>query len=256
MTSFIRHFPVVITAVMLFVSACAPAVADPTATTVPPPTETFTPVPTVTLIPPTATSMPTAAPTEIPVFWDDFDKELLPGWTWIRENDALWSLDSEPGYLRIVLTGDNPHRNLLIRDVGQENFQIMTRVRFKPTSNYQIAGLLVYQDDNTRAVLGRAYCDRQNVCVGNGIYFDATLDGQLQGGNFATDTQIKDEAYLRIDKNGTKLTGNYSENGTDWMMIGEHELPMTDPKVGILTGQSQIVGMPAYFDYYTVMEMP
>lgn len=256
MTSFSRHFPVVITAVMLFVSACSPAVADPTATTVPPLTETFTPVPTVTLIPPTATLIPTATSTEIPVFWDDFDKELLPGWTWIRENDALWSLDSEPGYLRIVLTGDRPPRNLLVRDVGQENFQIMTRVRFKPTSNYQFAGLVVYQDDNNIASLGRAYCNTQNECVGNGIYFDATQNGQFQGKNFGTDTQIKDEAYLRLDKNGTKLTGYYSENGTDWMMIGEHELTLTDPKVGIITANSFIAGMTAYFDYYTVLELP
>jgi beta-xylosidase len=213
-------------------------------------------VPTVTLILPTDTPVPTATPTEIPVFWDDFSGEFLPGWSWIRENDALWSLDSEPGYLRIVLTADRPPRNLLVREVSAENFQIMTHVRFKPTSNYQFAGLLVYQDDGTTLSLGRAYCNTHNVCVGNGIYFDAFQDGQYAGKNFGTDTQIKDDAYLRLDKNGSKYTGYYSENGTDWMMIGEHEVSLTDPKVGLITANSYIAGMTAYFDYFTAVEQP
>jgi len=167
----------------------------------------------------------------------------------------LWSLDSEPGNLRIVLTGDHPPRNLLVRDVTHQNFQIMTHVRFKPTSNYQFAGLLVYQDDETMLALGRAYCDTQNVCVGNGIYFDAYQNGQFLGKNFGTDTQIKDEAYLRMDKNGLKFTGYYSENGTNWMMIGEHEVSIIDPRVGLITANSVIVGMTALFDYFTLMEM-
>jgi hypothetical protein len=92
--------------------------------------------------------------------------------------------------------------------------------------------------------------------VGNGIYFDAYQNGQFLGKNFATDTQVKDEAYLRIDKSGTKFTGYYSENGSDWMMIGEHEVSVTDPQVGLITANSQVVGMVAYFDYFTVIEMP
>lgn len=239
----------------ILLSACAsPAMPSPTVS--PPPAATSTSLPTATQPVPTVTPTLTATPTQIPVFWDDFSGEFLPGWSWIRENDALWSLDSDPGYLRIVLTGDHPPRNLLVRDVTHENFQIMTHVRFKPTRNYQFAGLLVYLDDGTMLWLGRAYCDRQNVCVGNGIYFDAVQNGQSREKNFATDTQIKDEAYLRMDKNGTKFTGYYSENGADWMMIGEHEVSVIDPQVGLITANSFIVGMTAYFDYFTVMEMP
>lgn len=59
-----------------------------------------------------------------------------------------------------------------------------------------------------------------------------------------------------MDKDGTKFTGYYSENGADWVMIGEHEVFMIDPRVGIITANSFIVGMTAYFDYFTVMEMP
>jgi len=132
----------------------------------------------------------------------------------------------------------------------------MTHVLFKPTSNFQFAGLLIYQDDNTMLSFGRAYCNVQNQCVGNGIYFDATENSQYKGKNFGTDTQVKNEAYLRIDKNGTKFTGYYSENGKDWMLIGEHDVFTTDPRVGIITANSFIVGMTALFDYFTAIEMP
>jgi len=168
----------------------------------------------------------------------------------------LWSLDTEPGFLRIVLTGDRPPRNLLVRDVTLPNFQIMTHVRFEPTSNYQFAGLLVYQDEQTMLAFGRAYCNTPNVCVGNGIYFDASQDGQPLANNFSTDTRIKDDAYLRLDKSGTRFTGYYSENGSDWMLIGEHEVSVVDPQVGLITANSFIVGMTAYFDYFTVVELP
>jgi beta-xylosidase len=243
-------------AVLLSILITACASVAPLPTSFPTPIPSATHYPTATKPSPTATPIPTATPTEIPVFWDDFDKEFLPGWNWIRENDALWSLDSEPGFLRIVLTGDRPPRNILLRDVTSENFQVMTHIRFTPTSNFQFAGLRIQQDDDTAVSLGRAYCNTQNMCVGNGIYFDAVQNGQWMGKNFGTDTQVKDEAYLRIDKNRTTFTAYYSENGTDWMMIGEHDISMINPKVGIFTANSFVVGQVALFDYFTVMEMP
>jgi beta-xylosidase len=252
----------VLSLILLLLAACSsaeqPPTPIPTNTAAPPPTNTYTPIPPTETPIPTATVTPTytATPTEIPVFWDDFNSEFLPGWSWIRENDTLWSLDAEPGFLRIVLTADNPPRNLLVRDIKYQNFQIMTHVRFKPTSNFQFAGLLVYLDDKTMLGFGRAFCNLPNTCVGNGIYFDAVQNGKTVGGNFSTATPIQDEAYLRMDKNGTKFTGYYSDNGTDWIMIGEHELSMIDPKVGLIATNSHIVGMTAYFDYFTLVDIP
>lgn len=246
--------------VFILLSACsaielAPT-PEPTSTAAPPPTQTFTPVPPTSTSTLTITPTFTATPTAIPVFWDDFNGEFLPGWSWIRENDTLWSLNSDPGFLRIILTADNPPRNLLVREVTQQNFQIMTFVQFKPTSNFQFAGLLVYLDDGNLLALGRAYCNRPSVCVGNGIYFDAVQNGETLGTNFATATQIKDEAYLRMDKDGTKFIGYYSENGTNWVLIGEHEFSMINPKVGLIASNSHIIGTTAFFDYFTMVEEP
>jgi beta-xylosidase len=226
----IGRLAAILVATTLFAGACTSTPAEPP-TPMPPPA-TNTTAPTVTRPPSTSTPVPTPSATPYPVFWDDFDGEFLEGWTWIRENDALWSLSSKPGYLRIVLDSARPPRNLLVREVGSPNFQIMTHVLFEPTSNYQFAGLLVYQDDNTIASFGRAYCNNPGTCVGNGTYFDATENGQFQGNNFGTDTQLKDEAYLRVDKNGYSFKAYYSEDGNNWMFIGEHVVTMLDPNSG------------------------
>jgi len=236
-------------------SACASA-ATPSPTTAPPPSPTSTPIPTATKPPPTDTPISTATATEIPIFWDDFDKEFLPGWSWIRENDALWSLTSQPGFLRIVLDSAGRSRNLLVRSVASENFQITTHVLFTPTTNFQGAGITVYQDDAIMVNLIRAYCNTANVCVGNGVYFDRIENGSFTGSNFGTDTNLKDEAYLRIDKEGSVFTAYYSDDGANWQAIGQHELFMTDPKVGLTHGGSHIVGAIALFDYFGLQEMP
>ena len=106
------------------------------------------------------------------------------------------------------------------------------------------------------ASLGRAYCNTPGVCVGNGIYFDATQSGRSTGPNHGTDTQVKDEAYLRIDNSGPVLTGYYSEDGAERFVIGTHELNLTDPKVGMVATHSNVAGATALFDYFTAMEMP
>jgi regulation of enolase protein 1 (concanavalin A-like superfamily) len=234
-------------------------IAAPSATSLSP---ARTPAPTASLVPTdTSPRGETAGPTRTPlppgiVFWDDFDDELQPGWEWLRENDALWSLNSEPGFMRIVLEGAALPRNLLLTDVGSENFQVTTRVLFEPTSNFQAAGLTVYQDDQRRIWFGRAYCDTPNVCVGNGVYFDVIKDGNWFGTNFGTDTPLKDEAYLRLEKVGSMVTAYYSEDGAEWQKIGQHIIDLTDPKVGLLTSGSHVVGQIALFDYFGLQEMP
>jgi len=254
----VRKLAVLCTLAVL-TSACASQPPSPTNTPVPISTPTAapspTPLPSSTSPPPTATSTPTSTATPYPIFRDDFAGTLQPGWTWLRENDSKWSLTSEPGFLRIVLEGGSFHRNLFIREVESEDFEITTHVLFKPTTNFQIAALLVYQDDATMIKFGRAFCDVQNLCVGNGIYFDNMQNAQFSGTNYATDTVLQDEAYLRITKIGSRLTGSYSEDGTNWMVIGVHESFMADPKVGLVAGQSNVVGAIALFDYFTLMEI-
>jgi regulation of enolase protein 1 (concanavalin A-like superfamily) len=157
----------------------------------------------------------------------------------------------------VLQQGGGPHlRNILLREATSQNFQITTHVQFEPTSNFQGAGLIVYQDDLNTVALIRAFCNTPGQCVGNGIYFDNIQSGNWTGTNFGTDTVAKDEAFLRIDKTGSTLTGYYSEDGSNWVAIGTHDAPLADPKVGLLAGNSNVVGATAYFDYFMLQDMP
>ncbi len=136
------------------------------------------------------------------IMWtDDFSSSSLDGhWSWIREVPTHWSLSAMPGFLRITTqrTFSN-FNNILVRNLPVGNYEIQTRVNFTPTENYQIAGLLIYEDDNNFLILGRAYCDTPPPdCVGNGIYYDYVEAGTFIGNNFSMTTTSQGVAYLKL----------------------------------------------------------
>lgn len=215
---------------------------------------TDTPVP----IPPTATPV-----VETPgLFRDDFDGVLATGWSWIREDPTHWNQTDAPGALRIVLQpggigsiASSPANNLLLRQAPDGDFEIATLVHFSPTSNFQFAGLLIYQDDANGLQFGRAFCFAPEGCAGNGIYFDRTQHGEL-GENYATATANQSEAYLRLRREGTTYTGIYSEDGANWIVIGQHTADLTSLRVGLIAAQAYEAETTADFDYFTIETLP
>jgi beta-xylosidase len=235
-------------------------------TDTPMPTDTPTPNPTVTPEP-TDTPVP-IPPTATPVveisglFRDDFDGVLAAGWSWIREDPTHWNQTDVPGALRIVLQpggigliASSPANNLLLRQAPDGDFEIATLVHFTPTSNFQFAGLLIYQNDANALTLGRAFCSASDVCAGNGIYFDKTQHGEF-GENYATATANQSEAHLRLRREGTTYTGMYSEDGANWIVIGQHTADLTSLRVGLIAAQAYEAETTADFDYFTIEPLP
>jgi beta-xylosidase len=152
---------ILILALGFALAACAAETPAPTATPVPP---TVTPVPpTATPIPPTSTPTPmppTSTPTStpFPAFRDDFAQLAEPGWTWMNEDTFKWNMSEKPGFLRIYLSDKgelDQAENILLRHAPEGDFEVTTRVLFTPYSNFQFAGLLIYQDDEH--VISRVY---------------------------------------------------------------------------------------------------
>jgi len=154
---------------------------------------------------------------------DDFDGALKPEWAWVREVPWNWSVNERIGWLRIMpqpgglLYDANNARNLLIRDVPAGDYWIQTYLEFAPTEDYQIAGLLIYENDGNFLMLGRGCCDRRG---GNKIYFDYEVGGMSPTSGELT-TPSLDRAYVRIVKEGTKYSGYYKEEDTDWVLVSE-----------------------------------
>jgi Tol biopolymer transport system component/regulation of enolase protein 1 (concanavalin A-like superfamily) len=191
---------------------------------------------------------------------DDFEAELSEPWEWTNENPTQWNLTEKPGYLRIYASPyGTADENLLLRPVEAGDFTIETRLLFEPDTNYQMAGLVIYQDDKNFLKLGRAYCDNPDTCAGNGIYFDSVLGGNLVSTNFATKVDTSKEAYLRLVRIGDMLMAYYSPDGEEWQEIGFHQLPADFQVKGAGLTSAQDFNtpgrrIPADFDYFVLTE--
>jgi beta-xylosidase len=245
--------------VMIFaLAACGtPTTSEPTS--LPLPTNTSIPELTSTSIPLTATLEPSPTPDPL-LFRDDFEGSLGEGWTWTQENKKTWSLTSNPGWLEIIARpghlGDGDLDNILLRLIPDGNFEIETKLNFKPVGNYQMAGLLIYESAANFLQFGRAFCDAPNVCAKDGFYMDLSTNGNLDGQNLATPAKDAEIAFLRLRREGNKYTAYASYDGLEWQLIGEKTSDMTPVFIGLMAGQALSTSQPAQFDYFVVNQVP
>ena len=243
---------------LVFIMACLlTACSSPTP---PPPTETPIPPPTNTPIPPTPTPEPTATATPDPLlFRDDFDGKLNDVWSWTNQDDNFWSLTNNPGWLEIFAgpggVPDGSMKNILLQPIPSGNFELETRVQFKPEGNFQIAGLMIYESGANSVIFGRAFC---GACPPkDGYYFDMYFNGQWGGDHFGTPAPETDTVSLRLRREGSAYTSYASTDGIDWQVIGTHTTEMNPGFVGLIAGQAvQSEPSPARFDYFTITALP
>ncbi len=241
--------------VLFLLAACGPSpeqIATMTASawtpTLPP---TNTPVPTNTPIPTTVPPFP---------FRDDFDGTLGEGWNWIGEDPTHWNLTEAPGFVRIIAQpsniGDGEPKNFLVRAAPTGSFEIETHVKFEPTTNFQFAGLLIYETQGKALGYGRAFaqCGFPTFCMGNALYFDNPT--QPGAPNFVTPISNPSDVYLRIRREGDVYTAYYSDDGSKWIQIGQHTGGLSPINVGLIASQAYEQEKPADFDYFTITTLP
>lgn len=188
-------------------------------------------------------------------FDDQFEQALEDGWTWLNEDVSRWSLTERSGWLTIVTSSVFPPVNQLLRPVPAGAYTVETRLRFAPNTNFQFAGLIVQgnaPDDLLQ--FGRAYCNAPNVCVGDGLYFDHVVEGIPIGSNYGISAGKLADVFLRLSYDGDRYSAYYSDNGIDWILVGEHRTSFTAVGVGVVAHQGD--GLPAEFAYFTIIEGP
>lgn len=223
------------------------------------PDEEPEPEPEVTCIDETALAEKSPDATTTFLYRDDFEGGLAPGWTWIREEPDQWNLTENPGYLQFNVEPSYYRRNLLLRPAPEGDFEISTRVLFKPLSNFQYAGLLIYQDEDNRLRFVRGFCfieGNPGICPGNALYFDSTLKSEFSTcPGFSVVTASESEAYLKIRREGDLYSAYYSIDGLTWTMIGQHVMELDPIFIGLRAGGTS-VSMTADFDYFLIESMP
>lgn len=187
---------------------------------------------------------------------DDFDSRILNPrkWSWVREDNAKWSLTASPGAMRIgVQPGElfqttNTAKNLLLRGAPAGDWKIKTKLSFNPTAGNQQAGLIVYQDDNNYFKLVRAYTGS------NRILFQQENGGVFQS-TYELDGITATTVYLMIVKSGTTYTAYYNtDGGESWTQIYQTTHSFIPSKIkGIRVGlvsYGGAAGPQADFDWF------
>lgn len=256
-----KLFPVWI---VILLSACSliPArTLEPAEQIIFKPTATSTPLPPLTLTPSFDSPAPSPTATPDPGFFrDEFREVLDPQWTWVREDPRNWSLTAVPDSLQINVASGyvaaHTSPNLLLRRAPDGNFQIQTQLTFRPSQNFQFAGLIVYEDDSNFIQAGRAYCSSVD-CVGAGLYMDYYQKGVLVAPDFGQLYGDINPILLRLSRRGDAYTFEVSTNGKVWFLIGSHTSDMSPLQIGLVTGQ-RLKGriQPALFEYFEVRSLP
>jgi predicted amidohydrolase YtcJ len=209
---------------------------------------------------PSAGPGPTATSASEPMilFRDDFDGALAPGWFWLQENPARWSLAAAPGWLRIDLSSGGfltgAPTNVLLRDApASGDFELRTRVRVAPSRNFELAGLLVRLDDGSILQFGRGFCD-VGACVGDGYYFDNLQRGVPVGSNYATPAYGGTEELLRLVRQGNRYTAYYQVDDSTWIEVGSHSVDVLPEAGGLIAAQATAPGAYAEFDWFEVRQ--
>ncbi|MGE5251230.1 MAG: DUF1349 domain-containing protein [Bacteroidota bacterium] len=240
----------------ILLASCAPLPVPP----IPTPFPSLTPPPPVS----TPTDLPVElAPTPTPsdvIFRDDFSTILASNWSWSGVDPHDVSLTAQRGYAQFTLRPGYAFETglgtLLLRPAPQGDFEIGTRLVFRPIHDYQFAGLIVYESRDAYLQAGREMCRDAGTCVGDGLYMDRYVTGRLQSGGVHLEFKGPSVIYLRLRRQGQTYTLFTSADGAVWSPIGQRQTDMTPAYVGLFAGQNPVGGPTAYFDYFEIRSVP
>lgn len=199
---------------------------------------------------------------------DDFDEEQTLKWEPIRYDPTHVSLDKHPGKLTIVTQSGTIYANnsgtrvknlYMVPNPAAEggDFVITTRiVLFAPTTSWQQAGLLIYDDDDNYLK-----CDLEfNGRAPSGI-ISAFVRETEHKPDFTIVTPKKkgDTFWLRVKKCGRLYQYSYSADGESYTVVGEKRWGDGTPKsMGLFAknGLNPAAGhIDAQFDFFDVRSL-
>lgn len=192
-------------------------------------------------------------------FTDNFAGQLDADWQWQHEIAANWSLDTAPDSLQILtsgasLYGDSTPDNLLYRPAPAGDFEIITEVDFAPVQNFQQAAILIFADEDNFILLNRGFCDGPT-CPGSGVFLDKEQGGAVVQGTPRASFNSS-HTYLKLRKRGNIYAGFYSEDGENWVLLGQLEHGITPQYVGLTANNSndaqEARSLPANFAFFTL----
>jgi len=174
-------------------------------------------------------------------------EELNPEWSLLGYTpDNTWSLTDRPGWLHLT-PKSTTNRNTVIKNDGEHNYSLITRVESNPESENDQAGLWLMRGDETSFLRLYRTLNEFNRDV---IVF--SFDDE----SYELVNSFDNIFWLKIVRVNHVITGYVSQNGVDWVRVGgEFNISSIDSysDFSTFTGTRQglfVEGSDAYFDLY------
>jgi xylan 1,4-beta-xylosidase len=172
--------------------------------------------------------------------------KLNPEWSFLGYTpDNTYSLTDRPGWLRLSPKSGNP--NTVIKNDGEHNYSLITRLEFNANSVQDEAGLRIMRGDETKFVKLCSSTDEsgQKLII---FSFDNT--------RYTSENSIGNTLWLKLIRINHSISGFYSSDGNTWTQTGASiDVSVIDSYSDFSTfaGTRQglyVQGSPAYFDLY------
>ncbi len=184
---------------------------------------------------------PTTAPIEMPrlpksdIPWrsvrtDYFDQPILDlSWHFLNRKAAVsYSLTERKGWIR--LKGDTSRAHVVQKQTDHF-YSAITKLDFEASDSLEKAGL--YLTNGNQKTTIRLYSGNEN---------GKTITLRSDSVIYSVPNTSGNECWLKLERNGHRITGYYSHNGNDWTAIGQPvsavSLDKTQPNYNSWVGTS------------------
>ncbi|MBN1820106.1 MAG: carbohydrate-binding protein, partial [Prolixibacteraceae bacterium] len=180
---------------------------------------------------------------------DLFDSgKLNPEWSFLGYTPSnTWSLSENPGWLKLSpIPGKG--ENTVIKNDGEHNYSLITKVDFDPVSENHEAGLWIINGPETHQakVISTVNPEGKKIIA---FSFENT--------RYEVENTAGSVVWLKIIRNEHRMTGFFSSNGKFWTQIGEFidasDIDIEQTQFNNFTGNQQglyVKGKAAWFDLY------
>lgn len=174
------------------------------------------------------------------------DRQLAPEWSFLGYTPSTsWSLAARPGWLRLSPKGKI---NTIVKNDGEHNYSVITRVEFDAASVNDQAGLWIFNGLQTLSV--RLFSGMDSLgkkCIR--FSFNTT--------EYKTENTVGTTVWLKLVRVHHSMTGYWSADGARWTQVGEAidvtSLDGTQANYNAWTGNRQglfVQNSAAFFDLF------
>ncbi len=175
-------------------------------------------------------------------------ENLNPEWSFLGYTAGnKWSLSDRPGWLRLSPKSSTEPASVIKND-GEHNYSIITRLEFNAESTYDEAGLWIMRGDETMFVKLFSSLSAE----GNKI-----IVFSFQNTKTEIENNVGDTLWFKLIRINHKINGYFSGNGTNWTQVGEAaEISQIDSYSDFSTFAGTRQGLyvqgisTAWFDFY------